>query len=58
MDDLGTDTWYSTVILSGWDSTGGIVTHYGLDSPGFEPQSVKIFHTHPDEPQGPLQPPV
>jgi hypothetical protein len=37
----------------GQDSIVGVVTHYGLDSPGTESQWGEIFHVRPDRPRGP-----
>ena len=41
-------------MLYGWDTSVGIATRYGLDSPGNESRWRKIFCTHPDRPWGPL----
>jgi hypothetical protein len=35
------------------DSTVGISTRYGLDSPEIESRCSEIFHTHSDQPWGP-----
>ena len=44
----------------GWDSSVGIVTRYGLDSPVIESRwrGGEIFRICPDRPRGPTQPPI
>jgi hypothetical protein len=37
----------------GCDSSVGIATCYGLDSPGIKPSGGEILHTHPDWPWDP-----
>jgi hypothetical protein len=41
------------VVVIGRDSSVGIATRYGLDSPGFEPGGEEIFCIRPDHSWGP-----
>jgi hypothetical protein len=41
------------VCKCGAGSSVGIVTYYGLDSPGIESRWSEIFYTRPDRPWGP-----
>jgi len=53
--------FYSFVVRDSFDGTGGTVTGYGLDGPGFKPQwKQKIFSSpYPSRPAlGPNQPPL
>jgi hypothetical protein len=40
------------ILISGLDSSVGIATRYGLDSPGIESRWGEIFRTRPDRPSG------
>ena len=42
----------------GRDSVIGLATRYGLDGPGIESWGTEVFCTRPDQPWGPIQPPV
>jgi hypothetical protein len=48
----------SVLIVSGWDSSSGTATRYGLDGPGIESRWGRYF-PHPSTPTlGPTQPPI
>ena len=45
-------------LINGWDSSVGIVNHYGLHGPGIESRWWRYF-PHPSRPAvGPIQPSV